>query len=106
MKPKLIKTASSFSLLLTDFSPCHTTFEQEGYLGGGYDWQSVVQHMIGIEQPALLEKVGFDSEGSMFCAYGPHEEALKEVAKMMERLISDQDLLRTQIKAVPMEDWD
>lgn len=106
MKPKLIQTEHSFSLLLTDFHPCEAIFSQEGHLGGGYDWQSVIQHVLRTEKPALLEAIGFDSEGSMFCAYGKNESALKEVGQIMEKLISDQELLRQHIKSVPVEHWD
>lgn len=50
----------------------------EGFEGSGYDWASLAQVYLDEKKPHLVEKVDFDPEGSMFCAYSKDAGALEE----------------------------
>ncbi len=52
--------------------------EDEGFEGNGYDWESLARVFVEEQVPELSEKISFDSEGSMFCAYSEDKDALKE----------------------------
>ena len=53
--------------------------EDEGFEGNGYDWESLARVFVEEQVPELSEKISFDSEGSMFCAYSEDKDALKEL---------------------------
>jgi hypothetical protein len=53
------------------------TRENEGFEGNGYDWESLARVFVEEQVPELSDKIDFDSEGSMFCAYSKDKEALK-----------------------------
>ncbi len=52
--------------------------EDEGFEGGGYDWEALARVFITEQVPELKKIVSFDSEGSMFCAYSENKNALKD----------------------------
>ncbi|MCL1616423.1 immunity 51 family protein [Bacteroides sp. ET71] len=52
--------------------------EDEGFEGNGYDWESLAHVFVEEQVPELSEKISFDPEGSMFCAYSKDKDALKE----------------------------
>ena len=54
------------------------TREEEGFEGNGYDWGSLAQVFLEEKCSNLQGKIGFDPEGSMFCAYSSDREALLE----------------------------
>lgn len=54
------------------------TRAEEGFEGSGYDWESLARVFLDEQNPDLTEKVDFDSEGSMFCAYSKDAGALEE----------------------------
>jgi hypothetical protein len=73
--------SKSFSVCLNagDYKP--ELFEsraEEGFEGGGYDWQSLAKVFLSERMPELEDTVDFDSEASMFVAYSKNEEALKQ----------------------------
>jgi hypothetical protein len=51
--------------------------EDEGFEGNGYDWESLARVFVEEQVPKLSDKIDFDSESSMFCAYSKDKEALK-----------------------------
>lgn len=53
------------------------TRAKEGFEGNGYDWSSLALVFLEEQLPELKGVVGFDPEGSMFCAYSKDREALK-----------------------------
>ena len=53
------------------------TRENEGFEGNGYDWESLARVFVEEQVPELSDKIDFDSESSMFCAYSKDKEALK-----------------------------
>ena len=52
----------------------------EGFEGGGYDWQSLARVFLDEKMPELVSAIKFDSEASMFCAYSENADSLKEFA--------------------------
>lgn len=52
--------------------------EDEGFEGNGYNWEALARVFIKEQVAELSEKIDFDSEGSMFCAYSQDKDALKE----------------------------
>lgn len=50
----------------------------EGFEGGGYDWQSLAMVFLEEKMPQLEDKINFDSESSMFCVYSSDKEALQQ----------------------------
>ncbi|MCU0352967.1 MAG: immunity 51 family protein [Cytophagales bacterium] len=107
MEPKLVQTSEeNYSLLLTEFAACEEVFNEFDHEGGGYDWESVVKHVLETEHTDLFNKVRFDSEGSMFCVYGKDKEALETVGEIVKRLIDDHTELKRIIASVPENDWD
>ena len=71
----------SFSLLLYKVgeykNEIFETRVDEGFEGGGYDWESLARVFLNEKMPKLAEIVKFDSEASMFCAYSENAESLK-----------------------------
>ena len=87
---------TGFSLLLTVGEYKNEVFESradEGFEGGGYDWQSLAQVFINEKMPALVGYVKFDSESSMFCAYSEDADYLKEFALGFKSACEDSDLI-------------
>lgn len=103
---KIVENGKNYSLLLLDFFESEQTFTDEGHEGNGYDWQSVISYLISSEYPELENKIKYDSEGSMFVAYGDDKEALGEVENIITNLINNQDHLKTLIQEVPEDMWD
>ena len=62
----------------------------EGFEGGGYDWGSLAAVFLEEEVPHLAGDVGFDPEGSMFCAYSKNQAALEEFALAFHRMCDDE----------------
>jgi len=106
MGTKLIEaTPGNFSLLYTDFEHSDL-FDEIGFEGGGYDWQSVMVYILETELPDLEDEIDFDSEAGMFCAYGQNKEALAKLGEKMEELIANKAKLKEAISNVPKDYWD
>lgn len=98
---KLHETSpGNFSLLLTEFQPASARFEAAGSEGGGYAWAAVARHLVEHEAPGLASRLGFDPEGSMFCAYGTDRAALADLGARLARLFHDHAALDAVIAAV------
>lgn len=96
----------SFSLLSSQFEDYEEIFNECGYEGGGYDWAGVAKQIIRADAPDLQDRLKFDSEGSMFCAYGSDEAALKELGELMRDTFADVERLKVTIKAADPEWFD
>ena len=68
--------------------------EDEGFEGGGYDWQSLALVFLDEKVPELRDVIDFDSEASMFCAYSSNIEALKKFALSFKDACEDDRLIR------------
>ena len=89
---------NSFSLLLTEFDAGAEVFEEHGYESGGYGWHGVADALIRLHAPQLADKVKFDPESSMFCAYGPDRAALKALAELLKRAMNEPELLKSALE--------
>lgn len=69
------------------------TRADEGFEGGGYDWESLARVFLEEKCPDLLEKVAFDCEAGMFCAYSQDTGALQEFARRFKAACEDQALI-------------
>ena len=65
----------------------------DGFEGNGYDWASLAQVFLNEKCPQLLDKVDFDPEGGMFCAYSEDAEALGEFILKFKEACEDRELI-------------
>lgn len=99
-------TPGNFSLLLSEFGSTSAAFEAVGSDGGGYAWEAVARHVVEHVAPELEGRVGFDPEGSMFCAYGNDRAALEALAVRLAGLFHDQAALASTIAAIGPDGFD
>ena len=85
MEPFLLTETSpgKYSLLLTTFDAAASAFESAGVDAGGYAWEGVAKHVIATDAAALGERINFDPEASMFCAYGDDRAGLEDLGKRL-----------------------
>lgn len=69
------------------------TRADEGFEGNGYDWGSLAQVFLDEKCSDLQEKIAFDPEGSMFCAYSKDEEALAAFILRFKKACEDKSLI-------------
>ncbi|MDO4895784.1 MAG: immunity 51 family protein [Moraxella sp.] len=65
----------------------------EGFEGSGYDWQSLAVVFLNEKMPHLADKIHFDSESSMFCAYSQNNNALKEFIVAFKNACENDELI-------------
>lgn len=70
------------------------TRQDEGFEGGGYDWESLAKIFLNEKKPELTDIINFDSEASMFCAYSQDLDALKDFVISFHDACEDDDLIR------------
>ncbi|MBX3184608.1 MAG: hypothetical protein KF915_18410 [Polyangiaceae bacterium] len=68
--------------------------EEEGFEGGGHDWQSLAVVFLEEKLPHLQGKVDLDSESSMFCVYSKDRAAIEEFAVAFHALCEDEAQMR------------
>lgn len=69
------------------------TRTDEGFTGSGYDWGSLAQAFLDEKCPGLKEKIGFDPEADMFCAYSEDKEALADFVLCFKKACEDKPLI-------------
>ena len=69
------------------------TRAEEGFEGNGYDWESLARVFLTQQRPHLESEIGFDPEGSMFCAYSKNREALEEFILSFKAACEDRPLI-------------
>ena len=69
------------------------TRQNEGFVGSGYDWESLATVFIQEMIPELHDVINFDPEYLMFCAYSSNAEALKQFILMFMEACNDNDLI-------------
>lgn len=67
--------------------------EDEGFEGSGYDWASLAQVFLDEQCPDLQEKIDFDPEGSMFCAYSKDKDALADFILRFKKACEDKPFI-------------
>lgn len=91
-----IEHDSSCSVCLTVGEYLQEVFDtraEEGFEGSGYDWESLAQVFLTQQCPHLEAEIGFDPEGSMFCAYSKNREALEEFILSFKAACEDRPLI-------------
>ncbi len=94
-----------YSVVYTSFPALDPEAEARGIQGGGYTWHGLVVHLMKEQAPSHLDRVAFDPEASMFCAYGNDLEALGSVAKALAHL-EDEELRKKLLATVDVRDYD
>jgi Immunity protein 51 len=89
----------SYSLCFDDFDVHYDFFEARELQGGGYTWHAVVESLVRLHAPQLVDRVKYDPEGSMFVAYGDHRDALLTVAQLIRRANDDESVLLEAVEA-------
>ncbi len=103
----LIETSpGKFSLLLSEFEPANEVFEPAGSEGGGYAWEAVARHIVENVESELEDRLDFDSESSMFCAYGEDRDALAALGTKLTRLFHDHRALAKIVDVVAARGFD
>ncbi len=69
------------------------TRADEGFIGNGYDWGSLAQVFLDGQHPALKEKIGFDPEADIFCAYSKDKDALADFILQFKKACEDRALI-------------
>lgn len=69
------------------------TRADEGFLGNGYDWESLACVFLEERMPDLADSVEFDSEADMFCAYSSDKDDLYRFATGFKKACEDDELI-------------
>ncbi len=69
------------------------TRAEEGFEGSGYDWGSLAQVFLDEKCSGLQEKINFDPEADMFCAYSEDKDSLAEFILQFKKACEDNTLI-------------
>jgi len=70
------------------------TRAEEGFEGNGYDWGSLAAVFLEERMPQLADRIRFDPEADMFCAYSDNREALQSFAIGFKEACEDDAVIR------------
>ena len=65
----------------------------EGFLGNGYDWESLARVFLEKKLSELAGIINFDPEADMFCAYSSDPESLKKFALSFKEACENTELI-------------
>ena len=65
------------------------TRQEEGFLGNGYDWNSLATVFLEEKMPELVDALSFDSEAGLFSIGSEDVEAVKKVALGFKAMCDD-----------------
>ena len=86
--------ASSVSLSVGSYlQKVFDTRAEEGFLGNGYDWESLAQVFLAEQCPHLTAEINFDPEGDTFCVYSKNKETLREFILRFKAACEDRALI-------------
>ena len=66
------------------------TRQEEGFLGNGYDWNSLATVFLEEKMPELVDALSFDSEAGLFSIGLEDVEAVKQFALGFKALCDDE----------------
>ena len=69
------------------------TRADEGFIGNGYDWGSLAQVFLDEKCSEYQEKIDFDPEADMFCAYSDDRDALSDFILRFKKACEDKTLI-------------
>ncbi|GGF95785.1 hypothetical protein GCM10010912_45910 [Paenibacillus albidus] len=70
------------------------TRADEGFEGNGYDWASLAAVFVDECMPEWAERIHYDPEAGMFCAYSKDKAAIEEFAVRFKLACEDEELIR------------
>jgi len=65
------------------------TRADEGFIGNGYDWDSLAQVFLDEKCSDMQDSIKFDSEADMFCVYSDDEGALADFILRFKKACED-----------------
>lgn len=86
-----------FGVIFDDFGPTQDLLEEKEFEGGGYTWHGIVEALVRLYHPDLAKELEFDPESSMFVARSANEQALHQVAELIQRAQNDPEVLQQAI---------
>ena len=86
-----------FGLLFDEFGLTQRFLQSQGFMGGGYTWQGIVESMIRKKDAALNAELNYDPEGSMFCVRSSNQHALRTVLECIRNALADPEILQDAI---------
>ena len=69
------------------------TRQEEGFLGNGYDWNSLATVFLEDKMPELVDALSFDSEAGLFSIGSEDVEAVKKFAIGFKELCDDESAM-------------
>ena len=66
------------------------TRQEEGFLGNGYDWNSLATVFLEEKMPELVDALSFDSEAGLFSIGSEDVEAVKKFAIRFKAMCDDE----------------
>ena len=66
------------------------TRQEEGFLGNGYDWNSLATVFLEEKMPELVDALSFDSEAGLFSIGSEDVEAVKKFALGFKAMCDDE----------------
>lgn len=81
----------AFSITLNCDTPADEVVQSAGHEPNGYFWEGVAQVLLATEAQNYAPRIGFDSEGSMFCATSDEVDALNTLTRLMTPVVNDPD---------------
>ena len=66
------------------------TRQEEGFLGNGYDWNSLATVFLEEKMPELVDALSFDSEAGLFSIGSEDVEAVKKFAVGFKAMCDDE----------------
>ena len=80
------------------------TRRREGFVGSGYDWESLAQTFLHEKAPELQQTIEFDPEHLMFCAYSSDLDALRRFVLLFKETCENKELIAAIFsRALPQE---
>ena len=86
-----------FGLLFDEFGLTQRFLQSQGFMGGGYTWQGIVESMIRKKDAALNAELQYDPEGSLFCVRSSNRTALRTVLECIRTALADYEVLQDAI---------
>jgi hypothetical protein len=82
------------------------TREEEGFIGNGYDWSSLAQVFLDEICSDMQEKIHFDPEADMFCAYSKDKEALANFILQFKKACEDKSFILDLFSRTEYDEYD
>ncbi len=74
-----------YSLIFSRFEDRLEYLEMKGLAGDGYTWRDIVESLVHLHHPEIIEMLAFDPESSMFCVRSSNRAALRLVAGLIRK---------------------